>query len=1629
LSIHSNSTPERRSDTTRVIKAIPLIAIMALGLAARLYRLNEQSFWYDDYNVANWIEEPDLRSYLAATYAPGSVNREHVPLYFIGEYVVSALFGKTPVAMRWFAVLTSLLTMPVLYALGRELFGRRAGLMATFCFALSPIHIFHAQGLRPYSMMAFVSALSIYTFARALRTQGLRWSIANVLVNIALLWTHIFGVFLLFTEGLTLLFLGRRHIRRTLAWGGVHAIAIVPSAIWVVTMVSMPDASYEHYHPPTPQNVLLDVLADDAPDLNLDLLPSEETWEFLPESVAKAFMGAEAWFGYALLLLSTLGTFWVARRTVAASPKPHSPDATRAQGLFLLAVIFVPVIILAVLSYIWRPCIFPRYTLYSSLALYAAIGGAVSAIPQRSLRYLAVAAVLVLYSYQAARILPTHTRTRWIEAADHVRSGAGPDDIVYAGLAHGSPYRALDIFRYHMGETGIPILPCQDLADFCDKATCLTNPEAPAEFNAGKARHVWGVLQQDYRSAPLPELETCLESRGLSFAHHELQGMECLIIYDIARTREVPIPEPPPSCADVFGEVGMQLTDLGDYERAVPALQAASVLSEDYARMFSGLITAVDQNKKVIEAAAGIQRLYQGRQLLGRKDYGKAVEAFREAMEADPDFATARWELGGALADRGLALIREGKYDEAKRALVQAGETNPDYVEVFGELVAALDTNTRVPDSLAAVERLREGYARLGGNDYEVAIAAFRDVLARNPSFRPARHALTKALGDWGLALAEQGRDDEAIKTLRDAADLSPDSGRLFEDLIKAIEQKSDVSEVAKAVRSMHTAREYLGRQDFDKAVEAFQAAVAANPTYREAQWELGGALADRGLALAGKGQLEEAIEALTQAGQMNPDYVELFSDLIAAIRERRDITIALDTLRKLREAHALLATGDREKAMVALRNALTLTPEFAPAKRELVLMLTESGLDLANRGNYAEATALLNEVSEEDADLGAMLQHLVDAINTGNDVPAAAKAAACVYEGRKSLAKRDFDGALESLRAAVAADEHDALARLELAGVLADRGLAAVVSKDNGQGLSLLGEAVSVNANYEEILGSLVAALEQGSDIEYWLTAVLRLRDSYVLSAGGKYDEAVAALDEALAAAPDYILAKKELARLLVRWGIDLAEQGRQEDSLKALRRAGELDAEHTAVLSSLVDALVTDAGVPAAAQSVRSLMEARECFGRKDYEAAIAAYREVVETDPSHTLARQELGGALEEYGLRLAEDGTSAKAGAILREAVRIQPADAEVFEPILAGLDSGGGVTQAVAATRCLLEGRAARDAHRKEEAIALFRRALAAESDFGLAQRELARTLAERGLDLAEQGARDEALEALREATQLDEQYAPLLDHVVASLEGQRDAKRAAQAVRLLQEGRTRIGQEDLEGAAASFRSALVADPEYAEARWDLGCVLARLASNRALAGDRDSALSAISESVALGGEHAEVGDELLRALTEGGPTEDSARATLAVVRAFSAIGNGLVEDALGALNEATSLAPRYAYALFMKGQLCAHTNNLTAAKEAFERYGKLRPESAPALLALGIVLLMQGDRDRGARCLLEALALDSSATEPFTTLVKLTFQDKDPAKARQELERLRDAAEEVPPALAQAVENLAGDTP
>ncbi len=209
---------------------ILLIIAITLGIGFRFFHLDKKVYFHDEvytslraagFNMVDIDRELFQNQIIPARQLqkyqqiqPGSTvrgtlksltieNPHHPPLYYFIARLWMQNFGGSLTASRSLPALISLLSLPLIYVLGWQLFNSHlTALLATTFLALSPLEILFAQTARQYSLVTVLVIGSSILLLQALDSRNWRkWGLYSIVSAIGL-YTHLFFCLTLISHGI-----------------------------------------------------------------------------------------------------------------------------------------------------------------------------------------------------------------------------------------------------------------------------------------------------------------------------------------------------------------------------------------------------------------------------------------------------------------------------------------------------------------------------------------------------------------------------------------------------------------------------------------------------------------------------------------------------------------------------------------------------------------------------------------------------------------------------------------------------------------------------------------------------------------------------------------------------------------------------------------------------------------------------------------------------------------------------------------------------------------------------------------------------------------------------------------------------------------------------------------------------------------------------------------------------------------------------------------------------------------------------------------------------------------------------------------------------------------------------------
>jgi 4-amino-4-deoxy-L-arabinose transferase-like glycosyltransferase len=193
-----------RRPGVQVVALSIIIFVAALGL--NLYRLGIPSLWFDEVLSVTRARQP-----LSVLLQIISNTQPNMALYYVILHYwlnFTAAFGLHPTefVVRFPSAIFAALSSVMVFLLGRRFLSIPAGLTAMALYLLNDLQLVYAQQTRSYSLQLLFICISWYAIFAivTIESHQRRWWACFTVVSALAIYTHLFSLFILFTQILAL---------------------------------------------------------------------------------------------------------------------------------------------------------------------------------------------------------------------------------------------------------------------------------------------------------------------------------------------------------------------------------------------------------------------------------------------------------------------------------------------------------------------------------------------------------------------------------------------------------------------------------------------------------------------------------------------------------------------------------------------------------------------------------------------------------------------------------------------------------------------------------------------------------------------------------------------------------------------------------------------------------------------------------------------------------------------------------------------------------------------------------------------------------------------------------------------------------------------------------------------------------------------------------------------------------------------------------------------------------------------------------------------------------------------------------------------------------------------------------
>ena len=190
-----------------------VLALLAVSTAFRTAGLNE-GLWYDEIQtLVEYVRLP--AGEILANY---DTANNHI-LYSLLAHNAVAMFGESAWALRLPAALLGVLSIPIIYAFGRQIAPRSEAFLAAAFLSVSYHHVWFSQNARGYTGVLVGTVIASALFLKLLSAHSVRPGlvIGYAVISALTVWTHMTAAVVVIAHGIIWLLITFDRPRRMLS--------------------------------------------------------------------------------------------------------------------------------------------------------------------------------------------------------------------------------------------------------------------------------------------------------------------------------------------------------------------------------------------------------------------------------------------------------------------------------------------------------------------------------------------------------------------------------------------------------------------------------------------------------------------------------------------------------------------------------------------------------------------------------------------------------------------------------------------------------------------------------------------------------------------------------------------------------------------------------------------------------------------------------------------------------------------------------------------------------------------------------------------------------------------------------------------------------------------------------------------------------------------------------------------------------------------------------------------------------------------------------------------------------------------------------------------------------------------
>lgn len=203
--------------------------LILIGLELRLVFI-DLPLWYDEAQsvlIAKMSFPQGINNYLL------NVDLQHTPFYFYILHFWIYLFGESDIALKILSLIFSLLSIPYSYKLAKNFVDEKFALIAPLFLVFNTFNIVYATEVRMYSIILFLTLLSINYLFEYLKTDNTKSLLKLTFINFLMPYSFIGSIIFVIAQVIsTIIFYAKsKNLKKYLISNGILFILLIPYSI------------------------------------------------------------------------------------------------------------------------------------------------------------------------------------------------------------------------------------------------------------------------------------------------------------------------------------------------------------------------------------------------------------------------------------------------------------------------------------------------------------------------------------------------------------------------------------------------------------------------------------------------------------------------------------------------------------------------------------------------------------------------------------------------------------------------------------------------------------------------------------------------------------------------------------------------------------------------------------------------------------------------------------------------------------------------------------------------------------------------------------------------------------------------------------------------------------------------------------------------------------------------------------------------------------------------------------------------------------------------------------------------------------------------------------------------------